>query len=233
MTELPVVAEAVADGTLSFDKAKAIVRVAAPDTESALVQLALYATTAQTQRICGKWRMVDERDNPTPDQETGSPGESRPTVLVVPDDDGIDMHIHFDRIRGELVLAAIDTEAKKIRGERANAAAVDPTDVNDPDGVPACDEDRTVEKLTQAEWRALGLLRLAERSAKDQPEGLHRSGFDTTIVVHVGIDTLHGPDTLRSAIDQEHPGRENSAAPERLRWEHPRGQPNRTAPAAR
>ena len=27
-----------------------------------------------------------------------------------------------------------------------------------------------------------------------QPEGLQRSGFDTTVVVHVGIDTLYGPD---------------------------------------
>ena len=61
-----MVAEAVADGTLSFDKAKSIVQVAAPETERALVDMALHATTAQTQRICGKWGKVAERDDTTP-----------------------------------------------------------------------------------------------------------------------------------------------------------------------
>jgi hypothetical protein len=192
MSELPVVAEAVADGTLSFDKAKSIVKVAAPETERALVDLALHATTAQTQRICGKWRKVDERERTDP--ETDQPVEQRPTLLVVTDDDGIELRIRFDHVHGQLVLASIDSEAKAIRNERKHAAASDPAKANDPNGVPACDEDRTVDKLTVAEWRALGLLRLAERSAAEQPEGLQASGFDTTVVVHVGIDTLYGPD---------------------------------------
>jgi hypothetical protein len=192
MAELPVMAEAVADGTLSFDKAKSIARVAAPETETALVELALHATTAHTQRICGNWRKIEARDNPDPD--TDAPVEEHPTMLVITDDDGVELRIRFDHVHGQLVVASIDAEAKAIRTERANAAAADPANVNDPTGVPACDEDRPVEKLTQAEWRALGLLRLAERSAAEQPEGLQRSGFDTTVVVHVGIDTLYGPD---------------------------------------
>jgi hypothetical protein len=192
MAELPVVAEAVADGTLSFDKAKSIVKVAAPDTEMALVDLALHATTAQTQRICGKWHKVDQRDQHDP--ETDEPVEQRPELLVVTDDDGVELRIRFDHVHGQLVVASIDSEAKAIRTERAKAAVIDQANANDPDGRPACDEDRTVEKLTVAEWRALGLLRLAERSAAEQPEGLQASGFDTTIVVHVGIDTLYGPD---------------------------------------
>ncbi len=192
METLPVVAEAVADGTLSFDKAKSIVRVAAPETERALVDMALHATTAQTQRICGKWGKVAQRENAEPNAET--PSRQLPELLVVTDDDGIELRIRFDHVHGQLVLASIDAEAKAIRNERKASAAVDPTRVNDPNGVPACDEDRTVDKLTVAEWRALGLLRLAERSASEQPEGLQASGFDTTVVVHVGIDTLYGPD---------------------------------------
>ena len=116
MSELPVVAEAVADGTLSFDKAKSIVRVAAPETERALVDMALHATTAQTQRICGKWGKVAERDATDPD--TDDPVEQRPTVLVVTDDDGIELRIRFDHVHGQLVLASIDSEAKAIRNER-------------------------------------------------------------------------------------------------------------------
>ena len=167
METLPVVAEAVADGTLSFDKANSIVRVAAPETERALVDMALHATTAQTRRICGKWRKVDERDRHDPD--TGQLVEQRPTLLVVTDDDGIELRIRFDHVHGQLVLASIDSEAKAIRTERKTAGVTDPARVNDPNAVPACDEDRTVEKLTVAEWRALGLLRLAVRAARRAP----------------------------------------------------------------
>ncbi len=62
MGELPVVAEAVADGTLSFDKATSVARVAAPDTEGALVELAVHATVGQTRRICGQWRKVEDAE---------------------------------------------------------------------------------------------------------------------------------------------------------------------------
>jgi hypothetical protein len=123
MAELPVLAEAVADGTLGFDKARSIARVAAPDTESALVELALHATTAQTQRICGKWRKTEARDSPDPD---GQPADGHPTVMVIKGDDGITLTIRFDHVRGELVLASIEAEARAVRAERADAAALDP-----------------------------------------------------------------------------------------------------------
>ena len=127
MTELPVVAEAVADGTLSFDKAKAVAKVAAPDTESALVELALHATAAQTQRICGKWRKVDQRDkHDDPDTAGEVVTEPRPTVIVVRDEDGIEITARFDHVHGELVLASIDAAAKQVRTERADAAAARP-----------------------------------------------------------------------------------------------------------
>ncbi len=197
--ELPVLAEAVADGTLSFDKAKAVAKVAAPDTEGALVELAVHATVAQTQRICGAWRKVDTRDvaeqpGDQPGDAAGVTDDPRPTVVVFRDDDGIEITCRFDHVRGELVLASIDAEARQARREREVAAVVDPAQANDPHGRPACDEDRPIEKLSTAEWRAEGLLRLAERSATEQPEGVQASGFATTVVVHVGIDTLYGPD---------------------------------------
>ena len=127
-----MVAEAVADGTLSFDKAKSIVKVAAPETERALVDMALHATTAQTQRICGKWRKVDRTRDDRPRHR--EPAEQRPTLLVVTDDDGIELRIRFDHVHGQLVLASIDSEAKAIRNERKTAAVLDPTKANDPNG---------------------------------------------------------------------------------------------------
>ena len=52
-------------------------KVAAPETERALVDMALHATTAQTQRICGKWGKVAERENADPDAETPSRAAAR------------------------------------------------------------------------------------------------------------------------------------------------------------
>ena len=210
MGELPVMAEAVADGTLSFDKATSISRVAAPDTEGALVELAMHATVSQTRRICGNWRKVDQRENHDPENDDRVV-EPRPTVLVVRDEDGIEITVRFDHVHGELVVASIDAEAKAVRAERGNAAAADPAEANDPTGRPACDEDRTVERLTQAEWRAEGLLRLAARASRETPEGLHRSGFDTSVVVHVGIDTLYGPDLPDPTSRSERPERDEMA----------------------
>ena len=107
--------------------------------------------------------------------------DPKPTVIAVRDSDGMDLTVRFDHVRGELVLAAIDSAARHLRRKRKTAAPVDPTDVNDPNGRPAGDEDQPVERLTQAEWRAEGLLRLAEDFSADTPEGLRPSGFDTTV----------------------------------------------------
>ena len=193
MGELPTMAEAVSDGMLSFDKAKCVAKSGEVSTEGALVSMAVHATTSQTQRICATWRRATLHDD-SPNNGGGPVVDRRPTVIAVTDSDGIDITVRFDHVRGQLVLAAIDSAARQVRRERKTAAPVDPTDVNDPTGIPGCDEDRPIERLTQAEWRAEGLLRLAEDFAADTPEGLRPSGFDTTVMVHVGIDTLWGPD---------------------------------------
>ena len=222
MGELPTMAEAVADGTLSFDKAKCVAKSGEASTEGALVAMAVHATTSQTQRICATWRRVSLQDDISGvDGGDGGDGgpvvETKPTVIAVDDSDGMDITVRFDHVRGELVLAAIDSAARQIRRERKDAAPVDPADVNDPDGIPGCDEDRPLERLTQAEWRAEGLLRLAENFSAETPEGLRPSGFDTTVMVHVGIDTLWGPDMGRlafgSAIPVGMPGPASEADP--------------------
>jgi hypothetical protein len=204
MTELAVLAEAVADGSLGFDKAASIARVAAPDTEKALVTMAMHATVGQTRRICGQWRKVELRDAAAgSDAAAEHERRSHPEVIVIRDEDGVEVRVRFDHVRGELVLAALETETKAVRRERAQAAPIVAGEVNDPAGRAACDDDRSVEKFTLAQWRALGFLRMVERSAGEQPEGLTASGFATTVVTHVGIDTLYGPD-LPDPLD---PGR--------------------------
>jgi hypothetical protein len=65
---LPAIDGALASGKLSYAKVRALSRVATPDNEATLLEMALYATGAQLERICRSFRnaqMADE--NPSPE----------------------------------------------------------------------------------------------------------------------------------------------------------------------
>jgi hypothetical protein len=210
MAELPVLAEAVSDGSLGADKARSIAKVAEPSTEAALVEMALHATTNQTQRLCGKYRTFTERQASDPDDV---PAQQRPTVIVVRDEDGVEIRARFDHLRGELVLASLEAATRQVRTERREAAPPPGAETNPADGRTACGEDVPVEKLTAAQWRAEGLLRLAGSFTAERPEGLQPSGFDTTVVVHVGIDTLYDLDMEPASTLNNADGRAAEAPP--------------------
>ncbi len=56
--ELPLVREAFAAGELSYSKVRAVCRVARPETEATLLEMARYATTAQLEEIVRTYRTV-------------------------------------------------------------------------------------------------------------------------------------------------------------------------------
>ena len=58
LQELPLVIESFADGRLSYSKVRAITRVATPDNEAKLVDLALHATAAQLERSVRAYRSL-------------------------------------------------------------------------------------------------------------------------------------------------------------------------------
>jgi hypothetical protein len=65
---LPAIDSALASGQLSYAKVRAISRIATPDNEATLLQLALYATGAQLERICRGFRNAQAADQaPTPE----------------------------------------------------------------------------------------------------------------------------------------------------------------------
>jgi hypothetical protein len=156
-------------------KAEPIVRVATPETEAALVDLAVHATVGQIQRICSTWRRVE-----TAELAEGSPDESAATgrVIVIRDDEGIELRARFDHVHGELVLASLETATAAVRAEREDAAAID-------EGANA--------QLDRSQWRAEGLLRLCESASAATSPSLQPSGFTTQLVVHVPVETLLDP----------------------------------------
>lgn len=59
LASLPLLSAAMERGALSFSKARALTRVATPDNEAALVELAAHATAAHIEAIVRAWRRVD------------------------------------------------------------------------------------------------------------------------------------------------------------------------------
>src|SRR5574341_2030211 len=58
---LPLLAEALARGDLSYAKVRALTRVATPQTEERLLDVGRAGTAAHVERIVRGWRLVDRR----------------------------------------------------------------------------------------------------------------------------------------------------------------------------
>jgi hypothetical protein len=58
---LPLLAEALARGELSYAKVRALTRVATPETEARLLGVGRAGTAAHVERIVRGWRRVDRR----------------------------------------------------------------------------------------------------------------------------------------------------------------------------
>src|SRR5690606_24117654 len=57
--ELPLLSEAMQHGELSFAKVRAATRVATPENEARLLELARHTTASQLERVVRAWRRAD------------------------------------------------------------------------------------------------------------------------------------------------------------------------------
>ena len=113
---LPRIAAAFTKGRLSYAKVRALTRIAAPDCEAALLDFALTATAAQTERFCRAWRHADdENTRADPRPEVGQSFQSWT------DDAGyLTLKIRMTADAGAALLTAIDSLAERAaRRERA------------------------------------------------------------------------------------------------------------------
>src|SRR5437660_2788282 len=82
---LPLLAEALGRGELSYAKVRALTRVATPETEARLLAVGRAGTAAHVERIVRGWRQVDQQAER---QETARQHASR-VLQVYPDEDGM------------------------------------------------------------------------------------------------------------------------------------------------
>ncbi len=176
---LPLLAQALARGELSYAKIRALTRIATPETEARLLGVGRAGTAAHVERIVRGWRCVDRRAEA---REAARRHASR-ALHVYQDEDGMVV------VRGQLepevgallvqALAAARESLYQRARVRAGAGAA-------PGGVSA-------ETPTVAQRRADALALLAETALH---HGLDPGtpGERYQVVVHVDAQVLADPD---------------------------------------
>ncbi|HKA87360.1 MAG TPA: DUF222 domain-containing protein [Haliangiales bacterium] len=105
LARLPLIDAALRDGELSFSKARAMTRIATPENEANLLEIACHATAAQLEKICRLYRQVQPRD-PAAD-------EARRYLRVRDTDDGmVRIEIQLRPDEAARVLEACDVSAE-------------------------------------------------------------------------------------------------------------------------
>jgi hypothetical protein len=208
LQRLPETSAAMARGELSFSQLRALSRVATPDNEKDLLELARGCTTAQLERMVRAVRRGTEGD----EAEAEKRRYQARTLSVFPDDDG--MYVVRGRLtaeEGALLMRAIEAAGDALyREERWSPAVVKAAAARG-----HVLETETEREAAQRRADALGLV--AERAlaagfggrrrgngVEDEAEGEAAPGLPVPIsgsraeryqvVLHVEVETLRPPE---------------------------------------
>ncbi|HEV7187166.1 MAG TPA: HNH endonuclease signature motif containing protein [Blastococcus sp.] len=115
LTGLPLLSAAFVEGRLSYSKVRALTRIAEPDTEASLLDLAIEATASQTERLVRSWRRAEAVDHDTI-------ALKRQFDHWWDDDGMLVVRMRMDAEEGAHFLASVDSLAERdARRERAAA----------------------------------------------------------------------------------------------------------------
>ncbi len=105
--ELPLIDDALRKGELSYSKVRAMTRVATPDNEQTLLDLALASTAAQLEKICRLYRPIQQGE--VGDSEAD---DDRRWLRVRNTDDGmVRFTVSLHPEQAARLLAAVDLSA--------------------------------------------------------------------------------------------------------------------------
>jgi 5-methylcytosine-specific restriction endonuclease McrA len=181
---LPLLAQALARGELSYSKVRALTRVATPETEERLLRVGTAGTAEHVERIVRGWRRVDRQAEA---RETARRHASR-ALHVYQDEDGmIVVRARLDSEVGavfaQALAAARETLYQRARTTHADAG---PADVSE-------------ETPTMSQQHADALALIAE-TALHHGMDPGTPGERYQIVVHVDAAILADPDAPRQSV---------------------------------
>src|SRR5437899_64207 len=175
---LPLLAQALARGELSYAKVRALTRVATPETEARLLAVGRAGTAAHVERIVRGWRRVDRQAEA---RETARQHASR-ALHVYEDEDGTVV------LRGRL---APEVGALLLRALAAARETLYQRDRAEPTATPPADPSAETPTLAQQQADALTLL---VETALHHGLDPGAPGERYQVVVHVDAAVLADPD---------------------------------------
>ena len=188
---LPRIAWAMERGQLSYAKVRALTRVATPENEAALLDVALAGTAAQVERLVRAWRQVDRAT----DARIDDTRHLNRTLSMWVDDDG--MVVVRGRLTpeaGAVVMRAVEAAADRLFRESRDALATQ----------------TLTEEVTPGQRRADALVLLAEAAlTADLDRGT--AGDRYQVVVHVDASVEAPIDCTTAVIELDHDAQHVSA----------------------
>ncbi len=172
LAELPLLRDALRRGAVSYSKVRAVTRVATPETEQALLDVALAGTAAHVEQIVRTWRRVDRAAEAAEDAQR----HALRSLATWVDEDG--MVVVRGRLAPEVGAAVRRALEAALDAERRTAGS---------DGAADGAADDMAPTLAQRRADALGVV--AECALAG---GLDKgtAGDRYQVVVHVDADTL-------------------------------------------
>ena len=179
LADLPRLSAAMQRGQVSYSKVRAVTRVATPETEQDLLDLALAGTAAHVEQVVRSWRRVDRAAEVAEDRQRH---DSRALDTWVDDDGMVVVRGRLTPEVGAVLRRALDA---------AMDAAPSPVDQ---DGAATDTADGMAPSVSQRRADALGTV--AECALAG---GLDKgtAGDRYQVVVHVDADTLTADDADR------------------------------------
>ena len=203
LESLPLTAAAFAAGRLSYSKVRALTRVAEPDSEASLLEVALELTASQVERTVRQWRRAERLDADGPPRERG------PSFDHWWDDDGmLTVTVRMSTEEGAAFLTAIESlaerDARRERAQRTKARAARGGHEPDPRDEVTCARERTTARRITALTALAEAAADADRRAGDPPR--------RDVVVHVDAAVLADDAAAGRAYLEGGPGLSPSTA---------------------
>ncbi|MGQ0632818.1 MAG: DUF222 domain-containing protein [Sporichthyaceae bacterium] len=175
LEEFPLIGAQLRSGRLSYSKVRALTRVACPETEANLVEIALSCTGAQLERLAAGMRRSQSLD------EVNARHEARRLSWSWDEDGSLILRGRFSPEDGALIVATLDA-ARESAPHPGPASANDNDNDNDNDnaGIP---------KVTASQSRADALLRMAETLLASGPAPAP-GGKRHQVDIHTDLEAL-------------------------------------------
>ncbi len=186
LAELPRLSDAMRRGKVSYSKVRAITRVATPETEDDLLNVALSGTAAHVEKIVRAWRRVDRLAEQAEDRRRH---ETRSLRTWVDESGMVVVRGRLSPEVGAVVRRALEAACDQARGEDAPGAErhAHADGAAGGDAAPREPVETSEPSLAQRQADALGVI--AECALAG---GLDRgtAGDRYQVVVHVDADAL-------------------------------------------